>query len=332
MTRWRAGLVAVALSLLVAAPVRADDDDTTRGRELFREGVALTRENRWDEALRAFEKSAALRPHARTSHNMAYCERALGRLTRAYKLFDHALAQDRSAGGEALDAEQRRAAESYLEELRKELATADLHVAAGVLVAVDGRPLERLDDGTVLAGTREPGPAEPAARTELVVLLDPGSHVVVVERAGAEPTRATERFARGERRRLRFDAERAEAPRAATERTKAPPAPAAWSAPEYAAVAIGVGGVANLVAGTVFGVRAMSRWDEAQTACPGLTVCPDDRGSQLALDARRDGNVATLTLGLGAAALVSAAILWLTTRGVPSQGRSRAAAPMGGAF
>jgi tetratricopeptide (TPR) repeat protein len=113
---WR---LAVALFLGFAAPAPAGTGDpgpsvrrghvdasrrTAEARRLFRSGAALVREARWADALTAFERSLALRPHAVTIYNIAACERALGRYARAATLYLHALSMTAADGGGLNDA------------------------------------------------------------------------------------------------------------------------------------------------------------------------------------------------------------------------------------
>ena len=82
-------------------------------RQAFRRGAALAAEGRWRDALAAFEESASLRSHAKTTYNLGYCERAIGRPTRALRFFArrprahgrpprrdrHVRSRDRATGG-----------------------------------------------------------------------------------------------------------------------------------------------------------------------------------------------------------------------------------------
>src|SRR5262245_13398757 len=99
-------LLAVGLLVLSLLPrhARADDGapdkaDTERAREAFARGLALAREQRWGEALEAFEVASAAKPHALTTYNTGVAERALGRYTRARVRIGEAVAQNQAAGG-----------------------------------------------------------------------------------------------------------------------------------------------------------------------------------------------------------------------------------------
>src|SRR5260221_14259973 len=99
MRRWAGALVSVALLTGAFAWSAAADDAATavvdpkvaEARRLFAEGASLADLGRWSEALEKFEASAALRPHATTTYDIGYCERALGHPTRAKRFFERAL-------------------------------------------------------------------------------------------------------------------------------------------------------------------------------------------------------------------------------------------------
>src|SRR5688572_29232364 len=80
----------------------AEDPTLVRAREGFLLGTALAREGQWLDALAAFERSARLRAHPVTTYNLAYCERALGRYTRAQQLFNLALSEHAEKKGGVL--------------------------------------------------------------------------------------------------------------------------------------------------------------------------------------------------------------------------------------
>ncbi len=166
-----------------AAPVRGDENEARSGeaRQLFQTGTQLVKAAQWYEALGAFERSHALRPHPVTAFNLAACERALGHYTRARARFEQALAATDPAVPPALADEMR----NYVREIDGLLVHAEVELEpADAALAVDGRPLEPGRQGTAIAGLADPGSgrAAPAARFELIA--DPGAHLVVLSRPG----------------------------------------------------------------------------------------------------------------------------------------------------
>jgi hypothetical protein len=75
-----------------------------------------------------------------------------------------------------------------------------------------------------------------------------------------------------------------------------------------------IGGAGLVAAGVaaVFALSAKSKWDDAQTNhCAGTTVC-DGEGVRMVDDAKSSATLATILFGVGGAALVTGAVLWLT--------------------
>lgn len=80
-----------------------------------------------------------------------------------------------------------------------------------------------------------------------------------------------------------------------------------------ALVAAGVG-VGGTLVGTIFGLKAKSKHDQAaRLDCSGAT-CKDSDGVQASADAVKAGNVSTVAFIVGAAGLVGGAVLWVTAK------------------
>ncbi|MBA3459152.1 MAG: tetratricopeptide repeat protein [Deltaproteobacteria bacterium] len=79
---------------------------------------------------------------------------------------------------------------------------------------------------------------------------------------------------------------------------------------------VGGTGVAVIGAGAVFGVLAMRSWNEAKELCDDDRVCADESNAALANDlaetTRQRGNLATVFLGVGGAALAAGIVIYLT--------------------
>src|SRR5258705_8161610 len=119
------------------------DPNVAEARTAFREATSLARQAQWGEALLAFERSSRLRPHTFTTYNIAYCERALGRYTRARKFLAKALAENEARGGAALSAEVVADAKKYIGEIDQRLARVSVTVdPSDAAVSVDRRPLD----------------------------------------------------------------------------------------------------------------------------------------------------------------------------------------------
>jgi hypothetical protein len=248
-----------------APQAEAEDATIVRAREAFVLGTALAREGQWVDALAAFERSARLRPHPVTTYNLAYCERALGRYTRALQLFRLALADHAVSKGGNLTEQLSAQAQSYLAEIERRVARATVRISpAGATLTVDGRGLEAADTDPAsrayVAGTGESTPPAPAPGGWFELLLDPGRHTFVVARPGSADRIVTETLGPGERRRLELAIEDPDAPPRAVPapRPAAPGRDYTWPILAY-----GVG-AAGLAIGTVFGIATFN--EEASLA------------------------------------------------------------------
>jgi hypothetical protein len=95
-----------------------------------------------------------------------------------------------------------------------------------------------------------------------------------------------------------------------------PPPPRRGSGRKTLGLIVGGAGLAVAAGGLGVGVLARGKWDDAKAICGDDLGCdsPDDleRGNALVSDARTFGNVSTVLVGVGAAALVTGIILYVT--------------------
>jgi HEPN domain-containing protein len=97
---------------------------------------------------------------------------------------------------------------------------------------------------------------------------------------------------------------------ASTATTTADPGPAARTGPPLATYVFGGVGVAGLAVGGVFGVGAITARGQAEGLCvlhEGTTLCPASAGEFIQKD-KVDSLVADISLGVGAASLVTAVV------------------------
>jgi hypothetical protein len=182
----RAPLLAllVLAAVLAAPPARADAD---KARAAFLEGTELVAKAQWGEALAAFERAREERRHPITTYNMAACERAMGRYTRARRLYLEAIAESDAATESAQRLSPSLVGESraLVAEIERLLVRVTLSVEpAGSSLAVDGRPLTDGGGGALVAGLGAAGAGAPTPSGPFVVLVDPGRHVLLFARRG----------------------------------------------------------------------------------------------------------------------------------------------------
>jgi tetratricopeptide (TPR) repeat protein len=159
----------VGLALVLATSQVALGDELAVAREAFVLGTTAYKARRFREALEAFQRSYAAKPHPSTLFNIARSERALGSLSAAMVSFRQFL---REAPGTEDAEEVIRAIAGIEQELQ---ADGRQHLAvfgepAEALIEVDGKSLGRTPGGL-------------SAR--------PGTHVVRVSAPGFEPEERT---------------------------------------------------------------------------------------------------------------------------------------------
>jgi hypothetical protein len=207
---------ATLVACLAPALARAEPPPATpeveQAREAFRRGAELAKDAQWGAALAAFERSYRLRQHAWTTYNVGVCERALGHYVRAKRAFARAL-EERTPDADL--------PESTVLDTRRFLAEIELIVAsldvkldpADAAITVDGAPLERLpaSEGappTLVAGTLGAGKGAPPPAGAFRLVLDPGTHVILIQREGFASAVHTEVVKPGDRRGLELVVDR----------------------------------------------------------------------------------------------------------------------------
>jgi hypothetical protein len=142
-----------------------DDEATARARELYREGIAASRQERWADARRALAEALALKRAPVILYGLAVAERNTGHVVSALGHFREFLDLPPESGTDAF----REPARVALGELEGRVARVTIVVQpAGVDeldVRLDGQPVS-------LATLEEP------------TLVDPGDHVISASAAG----------------------------------------------------------------------------------------------------------------------------------------------------
>lgn len=149
-----------------------------------------------------------------------------------------------------------------------------------------------------------------AAKLEgLAIAVEPGQHTFVLSNSAYPPVEKKVLVHEGEKDRHVAVVFRSQAPAGGA--VDHPPAAAPQRSRTLDVLALSSAGVAavGVGMGTVFGVMAMSRHDEAEKACPHS--CANDHDAQLWRDATRAGNISTVGFVVGAAGLASAVTFWV---------------------
>ncbi len=173
-----AGLALLCAALLVVSSALADtkaSPEARRARALFEEGVALSDEGKWPDALAAFQKSDELVRSASARFNVGAALRALGRYVEARKVLAGILAEA-STQKPPLKPALQKDIEKLLAEVKTKVVRVSLRVSPrDADVQADGAPLVAQPDGSVE--------------------LDPGRHVFVVTAKGHDTTTVSKTIA-----------------------------------------------------------------------------------------------------------------------------------------
>jgi hypothetical protein len=270
------------LALFLAAPVFGAEisaSDKATAAALFAEARALFDQGKTAEALAKYEASQRLDPTVGALLNIARCHEKLGHYASAWGAADAAEILAKKLG----DEERRAYSANWKKQLDPKLARLRIDVAPdaqGIQIRLDGKPL-------------------PAGALSSALPVDPGDHAVDVDADGKPLWHVP----------VHIDAK----PGTMVVRVPAPGAPPFWNGQRIASVAMGGVGVAGIVVGAVFGVRAANLMDESKPHCVDLNPDPCDRqGVTLRDQADASAWVSNISIGVGAAAIAGGVVLFLT--------------------
>jgi hypothetical protein len=285
-----------AVSDAAVSDAAVSDARVAQAQAAFDEGRALLQQGRAREACSRLEDSQRLDPGLGTQLNLADCYERLGRFASAHVLFAQVAAEARATGQEAREQIARARALALEARVSQLIIVVPADGGPELHVERDGKELTR-DEWNVLAPVdpglhrvRAWGPGVGDFRTEVRVGADGGLHEVAVPLNDARP----------------------------------------FLAPLHRKVGLAAAGVgvAGVLAGSFFGLRAISKKSEAERAgCDGR-ACATAQSGELRDEARSAGDVATLAMSIGAGGLAAAAVLfWVVPRLDPegAEGSGRAA-------
>jgi tetratricopeptide (TPR) repeat protein len=306
-------LRSVLLLLLVGASVltvRRSTADPAAAEALFHEGHRLLEEGRNEEAALKLAESQAQDPASGTLINLALAYERQGRLATAWATYQEAanLARRDGRADRAASAERKHAElEPRVPVLtfRAEQAQEGLSITCGrIKIGIGGLDSEiPIDPGEYQIAAS--APARVTWQVSLTVVEGERRTITIPELpflpapvAAPAPPRSAGTAASPERSRL--------APRPAQSRAPAN----SWRGNTLAWV-LGASGLVSVGTGTVFGIRALTRYANAERQCPSHKGCTagalDDSQA-----AKTSASIADFTLGFGVAACAGS--LWLFLR------------------
>ena len=263
---------------------------------LYDNAKMLMDQGKYGDACPKLEESYRLDPGLGTQYHLSDCYEHLGRTASAWGGFLQVAALAKASG--QVDREQvararARAVEAKVPRLFIEVPDAN---------RVPGLEIKR--DGVSLG----------EAQWQTPIPLDPGEHAIVASAPGGKMWSTTINLQRDSVT-MKVVIPSLSTPVAPdrSPTTTAPPAEETRSdgkTQRLVGVVIGGAGLVGIGVGTFFGFRSMSRHDDAMSFCKG-DVCTT-HGTDLRAQAISAGNVATIGLIAGGAAVVGGAVLYLT--------------------
>lgn len=300
----------VAWALTSASPgiVAAQTVDSAAAQALYDEGKALMSESRYEEACPKLEESQRLESGSGTLIHLAECYEHLGRTASAWSTFLKAAAAAKNIG----NLERAQVARDRADALAATVPRLQINVPAasrvpGLVVQRDGSPLGAPQWG--LSTPVDPGQhrieatAPDRSPWATVVTIAGNSQVQKIEVPPLEAVTVAPEDA--ERQPARGDAL---APQSVGNEPREPAGLGAQRT--WAIVAAGIG-VVGLGVGTAYGLKSMSKKDEASRHCDG-SGCRDQTGVDLKAAAIDAGNVSTVGFIVGLAGVATGSVLWLT--------------------
>jgi hypothetical protein len=308
-------VVALAGVMVTAGTAIAQtaSSDTVAAQALFDEGRKLMDQRRWSEACPKLAESERLAPSGGTLINLAECYEHTGQSASAWVAWKDAAARANAAGKR--DVEKR----AFGRAAALEPSLARLTIAVDKASDVDGLQVKR--DG-VAVGHAEFG---------MPIPVDPGAHVIEAAAPKKKPFSANVTVAAkqtdaqilvtladDDTPKPAIVAEQpAVTPGGRVGETPGPEQPAqatsGWSGQKTVALVVAGAGVVGVALGTVFGLDAKSKNDQALEPqnCRTTMYCTPN-GLSLTDDAKSAAVASTIAFGAGAAALVAGAVLWFT--------------------
>jgi hypothetical protein len=292
MRVWLVGVV-LGTALVCSAPAAAQE--SAENKRLLQDALVEFNAGRWDEAYALFKRLNEAAPNARTLRGMGLSAFEARRYATAVTDLSAALEETRRP----LSDEQRKEVQGALEQANRFVARFTLHLQPdSAEVSVDGR--------------------EPQREGREVLLLDPGSHEVLVSASGYKTANRTLDVEAGDRRELSVELElEGQLPLADSSGTQAGTAPArspganASSGPPI--MVFVAAGAAVVFAGSAVGLHfaAKGAANDVERSCQG--ACTAQQADAKIEDSKLElyQTLSFVGWGLAGASAVTAAVLFV---------------------
>jgi len=301
------GVLAVTLAApepaAAAEPVSANR--RAAAEALFDSGLKLMKQGDFVQGCPKLEESQQMDPAVGTLLYLAECYERMGRTASAWATFREAASLARSAGQDT----RARTGQERAERLEPLLSKLTIEVAEEN-AAIPGFEVTRGGD------------AVPQAVWGSSLPMDPGEVTIEARAPGYERWSTVVRVGDGAKQSVTVPAlvpgpaGAAGTAEGVTAETAVPPADGARTRPprvqrmlSFAAGGLGLVGVG---VGSYYGLRAMSRNDEAETLCPESDVCTTRRGVTLTEDAKDAAAISNVAFAAGGVLIATAVVLFVT--------------------
>jgi len=317
LSPWSAlALCCVTVSLPRPALAEAGAAQKAAAESLFDDGLKAMKSGHFSEACPKLEESERIDPAIGTLLYLGECYEKTGRTASAWATFREAASAAQAQG----ETDRTRVAAARADRLQPSLSKLTLKV---VPETAQLPTLRVTRDNVALA----------KALFGVAIPVDPGKYHIVASADGYQSHEADiEVLANGDSKSLEIPALAvsttppaaagavATAANASTQtsstvppRNPEPsPAPAESNGLRTAAYVTGAVGIVSLGIGSYFGLRAISKNNDAKAYCSG-SVCSDEKGESLTNSAQSAAVVSNITMGVGAAFVVAGVVLYLTS-------------------
>ena len=299
------------LATIAWTPIAHAQNNKVAAEALFEEGRRLIAQRNPVQACPKFAESQRLDPSPSTLLNLGSCYERIGKTASAWATYREAASAANALNRTSLVTIAQHHATAIEPELSRLTITPSVPVD-GLEITRDGQLVGRgewevavpVDPGTITVEASAPKKKKWSAAIEVaqagktVTLTVPALEDAPPEAVSQAQNPATTTTSAEMSGSIAYDS------------ASPPPSRATWQKP-VALVAGGVG-VAGLALGTVFVLRAKSKYDDSLAQCPANNNLCTAQGVSQRDDARSAGNIATVAYVGGAVALGAGVVLWLT--------------------
>lgn len=298
--RWFLVGLALATPFVGSNALAQTSNDKAAAEALFVEGRRLMEAGRYLDACPKFEASQRLDPGVGTMLNLAECYEKSGRTASAWAEFREVISAARAAESkerEALARERASALESKLTRLTIALSPEATGIP-GIEVRRDGAVVDSAELGTSIP-------------------MDPGKHVIEANAPGKQKWYKTVELsdANKDAQVLVPGLNAVGNSLGASEPSGVAPVDASSSSgsgQRTAAIVAGAVGVVGVAVGTVYGLQASSKWDDAKGGCTHYPYNCSEAAFDSRDKAKSFATLSTVGFAVGVVGIATGAVLWFT--------------------